>query len=72
MEISKIHMPLGFSWEILNKKKIKDAALIELKNDVKLSPKVTMRHFVSSQVLPICLPSAAGGTSGGNDYQEQV
>ena len=71
MEISKIHMPLGFSWEILNKKKIKDAALIELKNDVKLSPKVTMRHFVSSQVLPICLPSAAGGTSG-NDYQEQV
>jgi len=60
MEISKIHMPLGFSWEILNKKKIKDAALIELKKDVKLSPKV----------LPICLPSAAGGTSG-NDYQEQ-
>ena len=67
MEISKIHTPPGFTLESLNRKKINDAALIELKKDVQLSAKVMTLQCVSFQVLPICLPSATG-----NDYQEQV
>ena len=49
------------------KKRIKDLAVLELKKDVKLSPKVKISANVSvptSQVLPICLPS-----SGGSDYE---
>ena len=71
MEILKVHLPPGFSLDILKKEKIKDAVIIELKKDVQFSPEVRTGHCVSFQVLPICLPSAAGGTSG-NDYQEQV
>ena len=71
MEILKVHLPPGFSWETLSKEKIKDAAIIELKKDVEFSPEVRTGHCASFQVLPICLPPAAGGASG-NDYQEQV
>ena len=72
MEILKVHLPPGFSLDILKKEKIKDAVIIELKKDVQFSPQVRTGHCcLSFQVLPICLPSAAGGTSG-NDYQEQV
>merc|ERR1711974_207955 len=60
LSIAKVHLPPGFSWDTLNKEKIKDAAVLELKKDVNLSP----------TVLPICLPPATGGTSGGNDYQD--
>ena len=71
MAILKVHLPPGFSLDILKKEKIKDAVIIELKKDVQFSPEVRTGHCVSFQVLPICLPSATGGTSG-NDYQEQV
>ena len=40
-------MPTGFSWKTLAEKKIKDAAVFELKTDVKLSPKVKIRDNVS-------------------------
>ena len=70
--ITKVHLPSGFSWETLIENKTNDAALIELKKDVKFSPQVKTGHCcLSFQVLPICLPSAAGDTSG-NDYGEQV
>ena len=69
VEIAKVHLPTGFSWDTLyGKKRINDAAVLELKTDVKLSPKVKIRENVSfpnSQVLPICLPSATGGS----DYE---
>ena len=40
MEIKKVHTMPGFSFELLNKEKIKDAAVLELKKDAKLSPQV--------------------------------
>ena len=40
-------MPTGFSWDTLWKKRINDAAVLELKTDVKLSPKVKIRENVS-------------------------
>ena len=70
--ITKVHLPSGYSWETLNNNGTNDAAIIELKKDVQFSPQVRTGHCcLSFQVLPICLPTAAGGTSG-NDYQEQV
>ena len=70
--ITKVHLPSGYSWETLNNNITNDAAIIELNKDVQFSPQVRTGHCcLSFQVLPICLPSAAGGTSG-NDYQEQV
>ena len=46
MQIAKVHMPTGFSWKTLAEKKIKDAAVFELKTDVQLSPKVNIRDNV--------------------------
>ena len=40
MEISKVHTPPGFSYEILHDEMTKDAAVIELKKDALLSPQV--------------------------------
>ena len=71
MGITKVHLPSGFSWKTLKKEKTNDAVIIELKKDVQFSPEVRTGLCVSFQVLPICLPPAAGGASG-NDYQEQV
>ena len=48
-------MPTGFSWKTLAEKKIKDAAVFELKTDVQLSPKVKIRDNVS---VPRCCPFA--------------
>ena len=48
-------MPTGFSWKMLAEKKIKDAAVFELKTDVQLSPKVKIRDNVS---VPRCCLSA--------------
>ena len=76
MEIKKVHTMPGFSFELLNKEKIKDAAVLELKKDAKLSPQVKTRQCISFQVLPLCLPSAASEGSSdfrsSNDYQEKV
>ena len=70
--ITKVHLPSGFSWKTLKKEKTNDAAIIELNKDVQFSPQVRTGHCcLHFQVLPICLPTAAGGTSG-NDYQEEV
>ena len=56
MEIAKVHLPTGFSWDTLyGKKRINDAAVLELKTDVKLSPKVKIRENVS---FPRCCLSA--------------
>ena len=56
VEIAKVHLPTGFSWDTLyGKKRINDAAVLELKTDVKLSPKVKIRENVS---FPRCCLSA--------------
>ena len=73
MEIKKVHTMPGFSFELLNKEKIKDAAVLELKKDAKLSPQVKTGQCKSFQVLPLCLPSQASAASeSGNDYEDQV
>ena len=56
-------MPTGFSWKTLAEKKIKDAAVFELKTDVQLSPKVKIRDNVS---VPRCCLSAFLLHQGGN------
>ena len=66
VQISKIHLPTGFSWKKLKTKALNDAAVIELKNDVQFSPKVKNRENVDMsafQVLPICLPSVGKGSN---------
>ena len=66
VQISKIHLPTGFSWKKLKTKALNDAAVIELKNDVQFSPKVKIRENVDMsafQVLPICLPSVGKGSN---------
>ena len=66
VQISKIHLPTGFSWKKLKAKALNDAAVIELKNDVQFSPKVKIRENVDMsafQVLPICLPSVGEGSN---------
>ena len=40
VQIAKVHLPTGFSWNELYEKKIKDLAVIELMTDVQFSPKV--------------------------------
>ena len=55
VEIAKVHLPTGFSWDTLWKKKINDAAVLELKTDVQLSPKVKIRENAS---FPRCCLSA--------------
>ena len=73
MEISKVHTPPGFSLELLHKKKIKDAALLELKKDVQLLPQVKTGKCISFQVQPLCLPSVDSEyLSGNQDYQDEV
>ena len=73
MEIKKVHTMPGFSPEILNKEKIKDAAVLELKKDAKLSPQVKTEKCISFQVQPLCLPSADSEDSPVNqDYQDEV
>ena len=42
VQIAKVHLPTGFSWNELYEKKIKDLAVIELMTDVQFSPKVKM------------------------------
>ena len=47
VQISKIHLPTGSSWKSVFGQALKDAAVIELKDDVQLSPKVKIRENVS-------------------------
>ena len=56
-------MPTGFSWKTLAEKKIKDAAVFELKTDVQLSPKVKIRENAS---FPRCCLSVFLLQQGGN------
>ena len=56
-------MPTGFSWKTLAEKKIKDAAVFELKTDVQLSPKVKIRENTS---FPRCCLSVFLLQQGGN------
>ena len=64
VQISKIHLPTGFSWKKLKTKALNDAAVIELKSDVQFSPKVKENVDMSAfQVLPICLPSVGKGSN---------
>ena len=61
VQIAKVHLPTGFSWNELYEKKIKDLAVIELMTDVQFSPKVKIiKKCKCPQVLPICLPPSGG------------
>ena len=45
-EIAKVHLPPNFSWKKLNKDGANDAALLELKKDVEMSPKVRSKKLL--------------------------
>ena len=45
VEIAKVLLPPNFSWKTLTKDGINDAALLELKKDVEMSPKVRLTKW---------------------------
>ena len=40
VKIAKVHLPTEFSWDLLWKAESNDIALLELKKDVEMTPKV--------------------------------
>ena len=58
VEIAKVHLPPKFSWETLKKDGINDAALLELKKDVEMSPKVRLKTCISMSKGRGCVPAS--------------